>query len=544
MKTLTLSKLTTRLSILAVLICAPAVVLASGLPYLAPTSDQVLSGTKEVFVHYVFSPLQYNQTDYWPNSICMSYIVPAKTPAPAGNQRLCPAPAITGGANSSYVIGNLKTEITRMIARGINGIALDLFSACDWSQSGAGCIHNPGCGNIAGCPGTLIDLLNAAAAVDSRFKILPMPDMTAGLKPSDLPSLWTAKIGGTTIYHHPNIYYWPDANNYPELSPYHVESFPAPQYAAAFATMKANGTPISWAPIFGSLGCNGTPNGCVFSPYASLPTVSLGGFGGVNISRTNAALELRNVGGPSGGPTYGGGTRINWTGPAKIFGGMSPQAYQSGGETVYEAQNSLAYRAAWESQIALGSSLGNMMIVTWNDFGESTAIEQSQNQYNAPSTGFYDLTGYYTTWWRNGAAPKITNDAILYFYRRQTYMAAHNATIAGLTKPPTMVSYLKPTDNIEMVAFLTSPATLSITVKGVTSTQSGQSGLNVFTIPLVNGTPVFSIVRGGATTLSLTGIPTYGSGQIPAQEVPGVTWCTPCFPAGIPDPVYYSGSTF
>ena len=164
-----------------------------------------------------------------------------------------------------------------------------------------------------------------------------------------------------------------------------------------------------------------------------------------------------------------GGTPINWTGPVKIFGGMSSQAYQSASGTVYEAQNSLAYRVAWQSQIALGSSLGNVMIVTWNDFGEHTAIEPSQDQYGNPSRGFYNLTGYYTTWLYNGSAPAITGDAILYFYRKQTYAAAHAATISGLTTRPTMVSYDTPSDNIEMIAFLASPATLSITINGITN---------------------------------------------------------------------------
>jgi hypothetical protein len=523
-------------------ICTASVALANGLPYVAPTYDQVLNSSKKTFVHYVNSPLQYNQSDYWPNSQCMAYIIPSSWPASAGNQRLCSAPPITSGSASTYIIDNLKAEIVRMIARGINGIALDLFSVCDWSQSGTNCPNNPG---GSGNPGALINVLNAAAAVDSRFKILPMPDMTAGITPTNLPNLWTAPIGATTIYNHPNIYHWPDANNYPELSPYCTECFSASQYSAALSTMKANGTPVSWAPIFGSLGCNGSPNGCVFSPYASLPTVSIGGFGGVNTDPAIASLELSNIGGPSGGPTYGGGTPINWTGTPNIFGSMSPQAYQTRSGWVYEAQNSLAYRVSWESQIALGSSLGNMMIVTWNDFGESTAMQNSQNQSNEPSTGFYDLTGYYTTWWGNGAAPTITNDAIMYFYRRQTYLAAHNATISGLTTPPTLVSGETPSDNIEMVAFLTSPATLSITISGVTATQAGTTGLNVFTIPLVNGTPVFSIVRNGTTTLTVTGFPTYGSGQIPAsQNAPGLTMCSSCFPAAIPDPVYYSGSTF
>ena len=210
----------------AALLPPPPAASSSPIPYVAPTRDEVLNSPRKVFAHYVFSPLMYGPKDYWPNSVCMSYIAPSVTPASAGNQRLCPSPPITSGANpSTYIIDNLKTEISNMIARGINGIAVDLFSVCDWSQSGTNCPNNPGSGGKTGYPGNLINLLNAAAAVDSRFVILPMPDMTAGIKPTDLPNLWTAPIGSTTIYNHPNIYRWPDAHNYPELSPIAPNAF-------------------------------------------------------------------------------------------------------------------------------------------------------------------------------------------------------------------------------------------------------------------------------------------------------------------------------
>ncbi|WP_395666164.1 endo-1,3-alpha-glucanase family glycosylhydrolase [Methylocella sp.] len=432
-----------------------------------------------------------------------------------------------------------------MIARGINGIAINLFSTCDWSQSGANCGGNPGSGGKAGYPGALINVLRAAAAVDKRFKVLPMPDMTAGIKPTDLPNMWTAPIDGTTIYNHPNIYRWADSNNYPQLSPFCTECFPASQYATALSVMKSNGTPVSWGPVFGSGGCNGQANGCTFSSYASLPTATLNGMHDVSTDRTSAARVLANVGGVSKGAPYGGGTKINWTGPVKLFGGMGPQAYQSASGTVYEAHNSEAYRAAWESQIALGSALGDVMIFTWNDYGEGTAIAPSQNQYNHPSMGFYDLTGYYTTWLRKGSPPEITDDAIVYFYRRQSYSAAHNATISGLSKRPTIPSWNLPAyDEIELVAFVKDDAEICIWDGKKLTTIKVKKGMNVLRAPLVAGSPQFFVYRNSVKLIDVKGWPTYGSGQIPAGSVSGLTMCSNCFPAGIPDPIYYSGSTF
>ena len=47
-----------------------------------------------------------------------------------------------------------------------------------------------------------------------------------------------------------------------------------------------------------------------------------------------------------------------------------------------------------------------VQLITWNDYGEHTEI--------APSTGtqhaFYDLTAYYTAWFKTGAAPRIVRD--------------------------------------------------------------------------------------------------------------------------------------
>ncbi|WP_395666170.1 hypothetical protein [Methylocella sp.] len=72
------------------------------------------------------------------------------------------------------------------------------------------------------------------------------------------------------------------------------------------------------------------------------------------------------------------------------------------------------------------------MIFTWNDYGEGTAIAPSQNQYNHPSLGYYDLTGYYTTWLRKGAPPKSSTTRSSISIAGQTYrLAANSATISA-----------------------------------------------------------------------------------------------------------------
>jgi len=102
---------------------------------------------------------------------------------------------------------------------------------------------------------------------------------------------------------------------------------------------------------------------------------------------------------------------------------VDPQQFRPKDFLFWEAGNSATVRNAWMSAI-LGAS-DWVQLVTWNDFSESSQIEPTTDSTLAGNigTGFYNLNGYYASWYLTGQAPAITHDVLYYFYRREPVKA-------------------------------------------------------------------------------------------------------------------------
>jgi Glycosyl hydrolase family 71 len=188
---------------------------------------------------------------------------------------------------------------------------------------------------------------------------------------------------------------------------------------------------------------------------------------------------------------------------------VAPQDARPKDSTFWEALNSALFRDQW-SQV-LSRNPAYVQIVTWNDYSESTHV--------APSVGtqfaFYDLAAYYIEWAKSGAPPPITQDSIIYFHRRQLFSPGRSSTPET---PMTKMGEGPIANEIEMVGFLTAPATMQISVNGAEYTSRATAGLNVFRVPAAPGAPTFSIVRDGiavAHVTSATPIVAVGSVQDP-----------------------------
>lgn len=157
----------------------------------------------------------------------------------------------------------------------------------------------------------------------------------------------------------------------------------------------------------------------------------------------------------------------------------------------------MTYRNNWES--AINGSADYVHLITWNDYSEHTIV--------SPSTGtrdsFYDLTAYYTHWFKTGGAPVLKREAIYYFHRSQRTDSAvvqptpQNVTFQAVNGAPA-------TDFVEMLAFLNAPATLVITMNGVNHTRDVERGMHSFYVPLEFGpAPEFRVLREGVEVLYL-----------------------------------------
>jgi hypothetical protein len=202
---------------------------------------------------------------------------------------------------------------------------------------------------------------------------------------------------------------------------------------------------------------------------------------------------------------------------------IDPQQFRPKGPILWEAGNSEAFREAWNS--AIGGGADWVQIVTWSDFSESSQIEPYTDATLARNigTGYYNLNGYYSAWFLTGRQPSITHDVLYYFYRREPANAASPGQSASLK-----VNNGAAEDNIEVLAFLTAPGTVGISIGGQNFTQAAPAGLSSFKVPLRAGRPTFSLLRNGATVFSFPGgVEIYGVGGLPS---------------GVLDMTYWSGS--
>jgi hypothetical protein len=452
------------------------------LPIDPPSADAVLNSPKKVFAHYFYPlPLSIDNQPSTKDYYTVQYLNPHgennRYLGAGGLLRARPLPVPSKSASNWQVL-NMQQEVRMAIARGVNGFTFDIMSTGDVAAGGK-----------------LQLMLQAARAVDTRFKIVLMPDMSAlGANTAAVASIVKA------VYTHPSLYHLADGRLV--LAPFAAESVSASAWSSMLNGLKGQGINIAFIPTFGSL------QQTYVDQYASI-SAGLGNFG--------------NPGVPD---------QLTWTGiaasrvrasSAKIFfDGITPQTYKPQTFIYDEAYNSLAYRNAWTG--AIQSKADMVQIVTWNDFGESTHILPTTSANGDSGNGFYNLTGYYSTWFRTGVQPTITHDVLYYFYRKESTQAAAPAQ----SQPMTMPFPQTPQNKVEVVAFLKAPGTVFIQTGGVTYTRTLFSGVQSFTVPLGPGTPDIKLMRNGAWAIIVTGNPKiYPNSGLPT---------------GILDLTYWSGS--
>ena len=149
-----------------------------------------------------------------------------------------------------------------------------------------------------------------------------------------------------------------------------------------------------------------------------------------------------------------------------------------------EAGNTRLLREMWTE--AIRHDAGNVHLITWNDFSEGSEIE--------PSSGIqflmYDLCAYFIFYFKIGKPPSIISDAIFYCHRRQMIASSPEPNEVLFPTGRTAVS-----NDIELLAFLTAPAILEITIAGRSYSKNFEAGLQALEMPASIGKPTFRILR-------------------------------------------------
>jgi hypothetical protein len=229
-------------------------------------------------------------------------------------------------------------------------------------------------------------------------------------------------------------------------------------------------------------------------------------------------------------PATTGNAASNWTGFSQNVHGytnaagqtiismapVGPQDYRPKENNRFgETNNSLNFRKSWENAIQPSGTATQradwVQLVTWNDYSEHTEI--------APSTGtqhaFYDLTAYYTAWFKTGTQPAITRDTFYYFHRKQHSSALYDPAYQTAGAPPLNGS-TPAADYVEMLAFARNVAgnnsiTLEINMNdGTTPVTQTFTAPGIFSLraPIPSGpsdrcTPSFRMLRGGVEVQSI-----------------------------------------
>ena len=458
------------------------------LPFAMPPAAELFNSKKRVFAHYFYPfPLsidnRVSNQDYYDSQYLSPGGENGKWLANGGFLRQRPL-AVGASASATWKLDNMEKEVKMAIAAGITGFTVDAMDAS---------LANPG--------SPLQNILTAATAVDSRFKIVVMPDLSAlGANQGAVESIIASVAGNPAAYH------LPDGRLV-------VTAFAAEIGSVAF-----------WTSVFDDLAAAGTH-------VAFVPTFL--GWAGYAASYAPLSYGFADWGTATPGAAAGAQA---WPaaahGDGKIFMmPVDPQQYRPKDFIFWEAGNSLAFRSAWTSAIAGGSDW--VQLVTWSDFSESSEIEPYTDATLAKDigTGFYDLNAYYASWFLTGQAPSITEDVLFYFYRREPTGAAAPAQ----TKPTTVVlaGGGPGQDAIELLGFLTAPGTLEVTLNGQTFKKDAPAGVTSFAVPLQPGAPTFALERGGTTVFSAPGkVQIYGDGGLPSGTLDLTYWSGSASAAG------------
>jgi hypothetical protein len=452
------------------------------LPFTMPDPAALFASPKKVFAHYFYPfPLQVDDKppsqDYYNRNFLSPNGESGKWAAKGGFLRGRPLPVGTVAA-ANYRLLNMEQEVRMAIARGITGFTVDVMGIKDATVADSN-LHR---------------LLSAAQAVDPRFKIVVMPDLTALKSDADAVTQIIASVASS-----PSAYRLDDGRLV--VTAFNASQNPPEWWASIFAQLKSQGINVSFVPTF--LGWGGQAKA-----FAAISD----GFG--DWGTATAGVSARMKGDPAiAHESYG-----------KIFMmPVDPQQFRPRDGIYVEASNSATFRNAWMS--AIDGAADWVQIVTWSDFSESSEIEPATDATlrRDIGTGFYDLNAFYAAWFLLGKQPPITHDVLYYFYRREPTNAASPSQSAFKRVGDTPAE-----DDIELLAFLAAPGTITVSIGSQNFTQKAPAGITSFKVPLQPGTPEFSVVRDGATVFSFQApVQIFGQGGLPS---------------GLLDMTYWSGS--
>lgn len=310
-------------------------------------------------------------------------------------------------------------------------------------------------------------LVDAADALNTGFKIIPMLDASGGAVPAATPT----QVAQALDYFiaKPSSYYLDDGR-------YLVASFLTEAQSPAWWTQRLAAIGAQHAVTTAFLSCfNAVSN---VSRYASISAVTGGWSYGADAAYTAGVSAAASVARSAG---------VMWMGTALTQNVRPNQA------TFDEADNSAALRGSWDKIIRENASI--VQVVTWNDFSEGGQIVPSV----ARSWGPAEIEAYHAEQWRTGRAPTILRDTLILSHRDQPLTGAVYQSGQSMLMTQRLTGGQSPLQNrVEALTYLTAPAIVNITIGGVNHAYQAPAGEHAESFEIAIGRVSGSVVRNGS----------------------------------------------
>lgn len=348
--------------------------------------------------------------------------------------------------SGDWQAADARTEVSEAVDAGIDGFVVDILS-------------------LSGSNWTRTEQIMDAAKADGRgFVIVPQIDMTTSAgkaAPADI----AAAIASLTA--HASQYRLPDGR--PVVAAFKAEAQSAAWWKSLLSLLKSQyGIDVAFEPTFLN---PSSSNMAAFAPIS----YALGSWG------------VRNPGSVLSGPNNAAAAHklgVRWIEPVAVQDERPNQGYYQ------EAGNLEALRDGWQRAIDDGADM--VQLVAWNDYSEGTVFAPSV----AHGWAFLDVSGYYAARFKTGAWPAITGDAVYLTNRRQPYAAKPLVNETKLMQlMPGGPTTTQPRDTVEVQAFLTSAAQVTVHIGSATHSYTAAAGVSAQTFPLQQGAVSVDVTR-------------------------------------------------
>ncbi|MEU2155830.1 endo-1,3-alpha-glucanase family glycosylhydrolase [Streptomyces sp. NPDC019396] len=427
-----------------------------------PAADVLRRSPHQVFAHYFPPyPLSFDNEPATQDYYARNYLTPqgekGKHAAYGGLLRDRPLPVQP--SSGDWQLANLEREVRTARDAGIDGFTVDILS-------------------LTGTNRERVDLLlRAAQRVDPGFRIVLMPDMTSlDTDPRTLADQLALLAASPSAYRL--------ADGRLVVSPFKAEAQDPAWWSQVVDRLRDHGIGTALVPVFLDFRANAerfAPISDTFSSWGNRSYVQQDGVpDDIQLARSLGKKWMQAVSVQDVRPNQG----------------------------VYdEAGNTATLRSTWNHAIADGADW--VQLTTWNDYSEGSQFAPSLHNGHT----YLDISSYYLTRFKTGSWPRIVRDTA-YITSRVQFTSTTSAAKHPLLMRP-RPGTAPASDQVEVLTFLTAPATVTARVGDVPRVHGAPAGPYARALPLSTGRTEVVVSRDGDTVA-------YVTTRYPVQPVPGV----------------------